>query len=151
MHDLLEDPELELIPAQLLRGGKAMEGYTLEDNHLLYQGRFFVPKTSKWILIVFQYFHDSMVGGHGGVLKTYQEWQVRFIGWAEYWYNASFHSSIKTTPFKALYGRDPPRLVFYGTGTSSSFEVDEYLQERDRILTELKGHLAISRFGFLLV
>ncbi|GJY77977.1 putative mitochondrial protein [Tanacetum coccineum] len=39
MHDLLEDPELELIRAQLLRGEKAMEGYTLEDNHLLYQER----------------------------------------------------------------------------------------------------------------
>ncbi|GKB26544.1 ty3-gypsy retrotransposon protein [Tanacetum coccineum] len=82
MHDLLEDHELELIPAQLLRGGKAMEGYTLEDNHLLYQGRHFVPKTSKWILIVFQYFHGSMVGGMVGYLKHIKEWQARFIGWS---------------------------------------------------------------------
>ncbi|GKC43869.1 transposon Tf2-12 polyprotein, partial [Tanacetum coccineum] len=68
-----------------------------------------------------------------------------WLSWAEYWYNSSLYSSIKTTPFKALYGRDMPHLVFYGTGTSPSFEVYEYLQERGRILTELKGHLATAQ------
>ncbi|GJS56507.1 zinc finger, CCHC-type containing protein [Tanacetum coccineum] len=75
---------------------------------------------------------------------TPKKWAM-WLSWAEYWYNTSFHSSIKTTPFKALYGWDLPRLVFYRMSTSPLFKVDEYLQEMDRILIELKGHLAIAQ------
>ncbi|GJZ47932.1 putative mitochondrial protein [Tanacetum coccineum] len=58
---------------------------------------------------------------------------------AEYWYNTSYHSTIRTTPFKVLYGRDPPRLINYDCGTALTFEVDRYLRERDRTLEELKS------------
>nr|GFC21863.1 hypothetical protein [Tanacetum cinerariifolium] len=46
--------------------------------------------------------------------------------------------TIRTTPFKILYGRDPPRLISYDCGTALTFEVDRYLRERDRTLAELK-------------
>ncbi|GJW08422.1 retrovirus-related pol polyprotein from transposon 297 family protein [Tanacetum coccineum] len=70
--------------------------------------------------------------------KKWSDW----ISWAEYWYNTSYHSSIKSTPFKILYGRDPPRLVRYGSQPSPSFEVDRYLEERDQVLDELKVQLS---------
>lgn len=38
-----------------------------------------------------------------------KQW-ARWLPWAEYWYNTSFHSSIGMTPFRVLYGRDPPAL-----------------------------------------
>jgi hypothetical protein len=67
-----------------------------------------------------------------------------FLSWKEYWYNTSFHISIGTTPFQALYGRAPPGLINYLVGTSPVSEVDHTLQNRDELLRELKNHLVHS-------
>lgn len=45
------------------------------------------------------------------------------------------------TPFKVLYGCDPPKLVNYDRGLAVTFEVDKYLRCRGEILRELKVHL----------
>ena len=65
----------------------------------------------------------------------------RWLPWAEYWYNTSYHDSIATTPFKAVYGRDPPPLLRYGSGVTAIATVEQQLQERDAMLEELKAHL----------
>ncbi|XP_010266341.1 PREDICTED: uncharacterized protein LOC104603871 [Nelumbo nucifera] len=51
------------------------------------------------------------------------------------------------TPFQALYGRTPPAIMHYSTGTSPVHEVDKALETRDNILKQLKSHLqaAINR------
>nr|GEU47565.1 gamma-tubulin complex component 4 homolog [Tanacetum cinerariifolium] len=69
-----------------------------------------------------------------------KQW-VKWLSWAEYWYNTSFHSSIGMTPFKVLYGRDPPTIMGYDKGGATTFEVDQYLLVRDEVLDELKMHL----------
>nr|GEV43713.1 reverse transcriptase domain-containing protein [Tanacetum cinerariifolium] len=69
-----------------------------------------------------------------------KQW-VKWLPWAEYWYNTSFHSSIGMTPFKVLYGRGPPTIMGYDKGGATTFEVDQYLLERDEVLDELKLHL----------
>lgn len=69
-----------------------------------------------------------------------KEW-VKWLPWAEHWYNTSFHSAIGMTPFKVLYGRDPPSLVSYTRGTAVTLEVDGYLRDRDAILAELRRQL----------
>jgi transposase InsO family protein len=36
-----------------------------------------------------------------------RQW-LRWLPWAEYIYNTAYQSSLKDTPFKVVYGRDPP-------------------------------------------
>ena len=53
----------------------------------------------------------------------------------------SFHSSLKMSPFQALYGRTPPTIPCY-TRTSSSIQaVDDILTQRDQLLRTLKRNL----------
>lgn len=40
---------------------------------------------------------------------------VNFLPLAEFWYNSSYQSTIKCTPFEALYGRPPPNIHSYIT------------------------------------
>lgn len=68
-----------------------------------------------------------------------KKWAM-WLPWAEYSYNTSFHTSSNTTPFKILYGRDPPTLTPYSDMAISNSSVDQMLMDRDRMLTELKVH-----------
>ncbi|KAK2387836.1 hypothetical protein QL285_061576 [Trifolium repens] len=63
------------------------------------------------------------------------------LTWAEYWYNTAHHSSIGMTPFKALYGRDPPTILRYRPQENDPVSLQEQLEDRDRILQQLKGNL----------
>jgi hypothetical protein len=45
------------------------------------------------------------------------------------------------TPFRALYGRDPPALIRYEPQVSDPPALQEELMERDKILQQLKTHL----------
>ncbi|WVZ18389.1 hypothetical protein V8G54_005711 [Vigna mungo] len=65
----------------------------------------------------------------------------KLLPWAEFWYNSSFHHSTGMTPFKAVYGRDPPQLIKYTVSNKDPPSVQEKLIERDATLNRLKAHL----------
>ncbi|CAA7399003.1 unnamed protein product [Spirodela intermedia] len=67
--------------------------------------------------------------------------------------SSSYHSQTDgqtemMTPFKAVYGRDPPTLTRYGSPMSLIDVVDTYLKERDDTLQLLKEHLLATHPRF---
>jgi len=44
-----------------------------------------------------------------------RQW-VRWLPWAEYLFNTAFQFSLRNTPFRMMYGRDPPSLRSYELG-----------------------------------
>ncbi|MCH86462.1 hypothetical protein A2U01_0007319 [Trifolium medium] len=67
---------------------------------------------------------------------------AKILHWAQYWYNTSFQTNAAMTPFKALYGRDPPTL------TRSSVSINQIegivsaqLISREHILSQFQQNL----------
>lgn len=65
----------------------------------------------------------------------------KWIPWAEYWYNTTFHASTGMTPFKAVYHRDPPPILRFEQYSTPVSAVEQNLQDRDQILDLLKENL----------
>ena len=69
--------------------------------------------------------------------RTWLDW----LPWAEYCYNTSYHSALRTTPFEVVYGRAPPVLLPYTTSTTRTDTVDKLLTDRDTFLAEVCDRL----------
>jgi hypothetical protein len=66
---------------------------------------------------------------------------VDWLSWVEYCYNTSFHTSLRATPFKVVYGQPPPPLLPYETGSAKTEVVDTLLSSRDEVHEELRQRL----------
>ena len=62
-----------------------------------------------------------------------KQW-ARWLPMAEWWYNTTFHSSLQLTPFEAFYGYKPPQLGIPQEPKSCDFEVEQFLEERKKML-----------------
>lgn len=68
-------------------------------------------------------------------------WQwVHWLPWVEFCYNSSYQASLKTSPFRVVYGRDPPILRAYEQGEAKLLAVEQLL-ERDEFLAEVRDRL----------
>lgn len=75
------------------------------------------------------------------ILDLPKSW-LQWLSWVEFWYNTTFHISIGTTLFEAIYGRHSPKLIYFLLGEVKVEVVRRELQDRDEVLRQLKFHLA---------
>ena len=66
---------------------------------------------------------------------------LRWLPWTEFCYNTSYQTALQTTPFRVVYGRDPPSLLSYEPGLSRVVALDKQLQQRDEFLAEIRERL----------
>ncbi|XP_075091948.1 uncharacterized protein LOC142172079 [Nicotiana tabacum] len=69
-----------------------------------------------------------------------KEWS-KWLPMAEFWYNTNFQSAINMTPFKALYGYEPPLPTFKLVAQSKVEAVDQLLKDRQIVNKQLKENL----------
>jgi hypothetical protein len=63
------------------------------------------------------------------------------LPWAEYHYNTSVHTASGLTPFQVIYGKPPPSVPSYISGSSPIDACDAVLSSRDEILQLLRKNL----------
>ncbi|WVZ85789.1 hypothetical protein U9M48_032663 [Paspalum notatum var. saurae] len=66
---------------------------------------------------------------------------VNWLPLAEYCYNTSLHTALRSTPFHVVYGRDPPALPEYQAATARTQTVDDMLRDRGIFLGEVHDRL----------
>ncbi|KAA0062856.1 Transposon Ty3-G Gag-Pol polyprotein [Cucumis melo var. makuwa] len=73
-----------------------------------------------------------------------KEW-IKWIHWAEYWYNTAYQRSLEVSPFQTVYGRTPPPLVFYRDHNTTNSQLGDQLKQRNIALGTLKEHLRVAQ------
>lgn len=66
------DEVLQRLISQLQAGDTSHKWFSLEGDVLKYKGRVVIPRQSELTTKLLREYHDSLVGGHAGELKTYQ-------------------------------------------------------------------------------
>jgi len=69
----------------------------------------------------------------------------RFLHLAELWYTTSYHSSIDTSPFHALYGRPPPTAINILHTPRTGTTILDLLHEHTIVIHHLKHNLHRNR------
>jgi len=69
----------------------------------------------------------------------------KYLHLAELWHNTTYNSAIGTSPFHALYGRQPPTVVDFLSVPNAGTSIHETLSEHIVILHDLREHLRRTR------
>jgi hypothetical protein len=69
-----------------------------------------------------------------------RQW-LRWLPWAEYTYNTAYQSSLRETPFRVVYGRDPPTIHSYEPGEARVAVVAQEMEDRAAFLDDIRFRL----------
>jgi hypothetical protein len=74
--------------------------------------------------------------------------QAQWFKWlplAEWWYNTSFHTATKMTPFMALYGYHPPSITSSLKEKSKVQAMEDHIENQQQVLQILKDNLTMAQ------
>jgi hypothetical protein len=66
-----------------------------------------------------------------------REW-LRWLSWAEFYYNTAYQLVLHTSSFWVVFGRDPMSLRAYTPGEARLPAVQQQLEERDELIMEIR-------------
>ena len=69
-----------------------------------------------------------------------RQW-LRWLPWPEFVFNTAYQSSLRDTPFRVVYGRDPLSLRSYEPGETRVAAVAKTLEEREEFLADIRYRL----------
>jgi hypothetical protein len=69
----------------------------------------------------------------------------QWLHFVEWWYNSTYHTSAKLTPFQALYGYEPPKWKEFALINTKVQAIRNKLEEEQKIIQILKENLARTR------
>ena len=78
------------------------------------------------------------------VFDKQRQW-VKWLPLAKWWYNTSFHTTIKMTVFMALYGYHPPSIKSYLRETSKVQAMEYHIEHEQQVLQLLKDKLTLAQ------
>lgn len=67
-----------------------------------------------------------------------RQW-LRWLPWAEFVYNTAYQSALKETPFKLVYGCDPPSIRSYEAGETRVAALAKSMAEPDELLADVRS------------
>ncbi|CAA7045064.1 unnamed protein product [Microthlaspi erraticum] len=70
--------QIQEVISRISAGEEVKSGYQLIEGRLLYKKRLVIPNTSRFIPLILKEYHDGMLGGHAGVLRTVKRIQENF-------------------------------------------------------------------------
>ena len=69
-----------------------------------------------------------------------RQW-LRWLPWAEFVFNTAYQTSLRDTPFRVVYGRDPPSIRSYEPGDTRVAAVAKSMEEREEFLADVRYRL----------
>jgi hypothetical protein len=67
-----------------------------------------------------------------------RQW-LRWLPWAEYIYNTEYQTSLHNTPFRVVYGHDPPPSIrSYELGETRVEAVAQEMEAREAFLVDVR-------------
>jgi hypothetical protein len=84
----------------------------------------------------------------GNIFEVFCIEQNQWAQWlplAEWWYNTSYHTTTRMTPFEVVYGQNPPLVLSYLPGVLKVQVVDQTLIVQEAILRTLKDNLVMAQ------
>lgn len=74
------------------------------------------------------------------VFQNPKDW-MNWLSMAEWWYNTTYHTSLKVSPFEALYAYHPPQIGELSLPRTLLPEARATVEEREKMTQQLRGNL----------